>query len=191
MKTFARIAAALAVVLVILSLCSLLFTTVFQVGIASELMDELFTKQLKKHPVIPLGSFLSCLMMLCCMAPMIFLAGRKKGGIWIEIALLLVMLCSIPILSTMGDFVYWYIIRGEGYTAEEIPRAFYRWFNVSGNIPQVRFLIYELESKCMRAAEFGQILMYITCGVSIGLRLRDRKNKKRAAEIPSAAEVAK
>ena len=193
MKVFAKVLAILAVLLVLVSLFLVVVTSVFQVGLMEIRFGGLFINSIKKYPVIPIGEILVCLLQLCCFVPMIFLAGRKRGGIWPEMLLMLIMILCIPVVKELGNFASWYIVRGNKLKFsdfQDVLRNYYFWFNVSSSsgAVQLRHAVYYLIDRCMKPAAFAQILTYITCGLSIGLRLMDKKARKKAANAAAISE---
>ena len=112
MKIFARITAAVAVLLIICSLLLLTVTTLLQGPIAGCFSDirQFMPEWLLTWKInVPWMAFLTCFMQILCIAPMIFLAGRKKGGIWIEIVLLALLLVGIPAFRCLVDTVDFFV----------------------------------------------------------------------------------
>ena len=199
MKIFTKILAVFAVLLILLSLTLLLVTTVFQVEISTALILPFGRRDtfLEKNPVIPIGTFLACILEILFVAPMIFLAGRKRGGIWVEIGLLLLMLLTIPVTKALGDFLGWYIVYGINRDFSSIGELFYNyyywWHSPNPYVTNLKStsIIYEMMSRLNGPAEFAQILAFIVYGISMGLRLKDKKAKRQmAASAPDVAVCA-
>ena len=104
MKVFSKTTAALAVVLTLFSMLMLLVCGFLKDDILSLTTGRIF--QTGFWVGIPLPYFLICILEIVFIAPMILLGGRKHGGIWVEIAALVLILTVIPLVSLIADYIW-------------------------------------------------------------------------------------
>lgn len=188
MKIFAKVLAVLAVLLVLLSLFALILVTVFQVPVCEVFFLSSMTRRLEKYPVVLGGTILAMVLQLLFTVPMVFLAGRKKGGIWIEIALVLLMVLTVPITKMVGDFLSWFFICGIRYAKQSFDLfylfdRYYLWFSLSAaysGLPNLLPVIKVWMEWLCAPAEVAMVLTFVVSGISAGLRLKAKKERKQA-----------
>ena len=194
MKVFAKVLAILAVLLILASLFALVIFTIFQVPLATliEIGSSAAIRNLNKYPVILGGTILSMVLQLLFTVPMVFLAGRKKGGIWIEIVLVLLMVLTIPTTKMAGDFLSWFFfdkiyLRSSALDPFWCFNYYYQRFGLQAIY--TRYYAQGIVKVWMEwlcaPAEVSQVLLFIVCGISVGLR-RKKKKARKLAEIPAA-----
>lgn len=118
MKVFSRVTAAAAVGLILCSMFMLLVTTIFR----GPIMERFFNSPALFYPFrwysLLNPYFLLCLLQIVCIFPMIFLGGRKKCVLWIEIVLILLMVFCIPAVIRLADYLCYnlfYVFRSLDY----------------------------------------------------------------------------
>ena len=90
------------------------------------------------------------MLILCC--------GNKKGGIWLEILLLVVLAIVLPIVNSAALNVY---------------SAFIIRFGAAKSM--ANSVVSLIASFCCYSADLGQTLAYITCGMSIAFKAMNKK----------------
>ena len=97
MNKFIRVTAIVGAALVALALLLLLVSIPLQgavVGVKSEGI-------LQYLPIFPVAAFVNLFLLLGCCALMIVCAGNQKGGIWLEILLLIALVAVLPLINTV------------------------------------------------------------------------------------------
>ena len=197
MKIFARITAIFAVLLIMLSVLLLIITTIFQGPIAGLFCDlhQIMPQWLKTWRIrIPWQAFLTCFAQMICIAPVIFLAGRKKGGIWIEIVLFVLLLFCIPALNRLVetvDFVAkvldWY---GDPARFLNIRKLLMYGAYYELGWSSINVMFKEVPRWCMEAATVGRLFGLMAIGASMAGVATQRKEKKAAKRLENQPDAA-
>lgn len=184
MKIFARLTAVFAVLLILVSVLLLVVTTIFQGPISGLFCDihQIMPQWIRTWKIlIPWRAFLTCFAQMICIVPVIFLAGRKKGGIWIEIILFALLLFCIPALNRLVDTVDFLIEMVKFYGVENafssiqailVKAAYYELGWTSG-----RLMLTEVSGWCMEAATIGRLFGLMAIGTSMALAAKNKKEK--------------
>lgn len=145
-RIFAILSAALAGFSLILLIASLPFQQLYAqlLNYPEYLMGAL--------PVFPVVPFLSCLLKVGCFALLIICCG-KKGGIGLEILMIIVFIAVLPLISTVATFIH------TGITS-----------SLGSNQLMANSLMSTISTFCCSPANWGQALAYITCGMSIAFK---------------------
>ena len=158
MQKLIRVLAIIAAVLIALSLVLLLGTLPFQRAIAAKLYTS-SDDVIAVLPIFPLATFINCFMLTGCSALLIVCCGNKKGGIWLELILLVAMALVLPaIYRLLSRFmtVAFGQFRGDTYIAAN----------------SVADLI---SSCCMWPGNLGRCLAFVTGGMSIVYKHMSKK----------------
>ena len=158
MQKFIRVLAIIAAVLVALSLLALLISIPCQRLIAGSWFH--YPEQMVAAlPIFPLAHFIHCFLLLGCTALMIVCAGNKKGGIWLEILLLVMLALVVPVLSTALTNVQTILtghLRGDSYVA-------------------ANSVVNQISGYCMWPGNLGNSLSLVACGMSIAFKQMSKK----------------
>lgn len=152
-RIFAILSASLAGFSLILLIASLPFQQLYAqlLGYPHDLMSAL--------PVFPIVPFLNCLLKAVCFALLIICCGNKKGGIWLEILMIIVFIIVLPLINTVSTFTY---------------------TSITNQFGSDRLLANSLTSAlsafCCSPANWGQALAYITCGMSIAFKTINKQS---------------
>lgn len=162
-RIFAIIATALIGLSVILLVTSLLFQETFA-KVVFNYSDEM----LSAFPQFPLIPFLTCLLKTGCAALLIICCGNKKGGIWLEIVVIVALANVLPLLNYIGSIFYTSSIgKYGGY--EQVAA-----YSITSS----------LASFCLIPANLGIVLAYLTCGMSIAFKKMSKAPNKVTVEFP-------
>lgn len=149
MNKFIRVTAIVGAALVALSLCLLLVSVPLQSVLGRVYMQG--GEILGYLPIFPVAAFVNLFLLLGCTVPVIFCAGRKKGGIWLEILVLVALVLVLPIISSVlstGLSVVAGKVRGSTYMAAySVVNAVSGWFTWLSGI--------------------GRAVTLVACGMSI------------------------
>ena len=157
MQKFIRIAAAVAVALMGVSLLLLLVTVAMQPTIGRWLnypADVLGV--LPRFPLIPA---LFCCLRLGCVALLLSCCGNKKGGIWLEVIVFICLAMILPAFNSVATYSHQILVgnrMGAAYIAANA-------------------LVSNIASCCMISAGIGQALAYATCGMSVIFKKMNKK----------------
>ena len=167
MKKFSRITAALAVALILWSMLMLFGANLFKKPIMEHIFEYPEIFYMGFWYAFPAPYFLICFLQLIFLAPMIFLGGRKKGGIWVEIILLLLIFVTIPLVSRIADRLWQTMTYAIGtyyqtITYIEINSAFYHEpIVVSSFIDKLRLFGKILLNVLKTADDMGYFSSYL------------------------------
>ena len=156
MQKTIRIFAIISAVLVGFSLVLLIFSLPFQRLLAQALGYPEFS--LAVLPMFPFVPFLSCLLRAGCIAVLIICCGNKKGGIWLEILMLAILVIVLPFINTAASTAYTAFIARYGNA------------KIAAN-----GVVSRISDFCCQPANWGQALAYITCGMSITFKTMRKK----------------
>lgn len=156
MQKLIRILAILAVVLVLASLCLMVVCIPFRHFLGSifypgaEILDAM--------PLIYWPAFVNGLALLVCMVPLVICCGNQKGGIWLELVVLAILMLVLPLLSEgIGTLSAWVInARGSAYAAANSVSA-------------------KIAGYCMAPARLGTALAYVAAGMSMAFKHMRKK----------------
>lgn len=168
MKKTIRILSIIAVVLAGLSLLLLLATIPLQRTLGGSIFgypEEL----LAILPQFPLLPFLNCFMQTSCMALLVICCGNKKGGIWLEVLTLTLLMLVLPTISRIATPLYTAVLGRFGT------------MQIAANS-----LVSNIASFCLVPASLGQALAYVTCGMSIAFKKLSKKGIPEATAQESA-----
>ncbi len=161
MQKTIRILTVVATVLVACSLLILLIMIPFQRMVAMGILgySESVIAPLPMFPVVP---FMKGVIRLICVALLILCCGNKKGGIWMELVILVLMALVVPGAEKILTAEYNLLVaqRGSAYM-------------VASNV------VSSISAYCMSPANLGVILAYVCGGMSIAFK---RMNKKLEAK---------
>lgn len=160
MQKTIRILAIISAVLVGFSLALLIVSLPFQRLLAQVLgYPEISLAMLPTFPFVP---FLSCFLRAGCIAALIICCGNKKGGIWLEILMLAILVIVLPFLTTAASTAYTTFIGRYGNAKLVAISA-----------------VSRISDFCCHPANWGQALAYITCGMSIAFKtMRKKQNSE-------------
>ena len=157
MQKAIRISAILSAALVGFSLVLLVGSLPLQRTLAQSLSySEDLIGMLPIFPVIP---FLCCFLTAGCIALLIICCGNKKGGIWLEILVIVALAIILPLINTAASTAYAGFIGRFSGTAKLAAAS----------------LVSKIASFCCYPANWGQALAYITCGMSIAFKAMSKK----------------
>ena len=156
MQRTIRVLAIISAGLVGLSLVLLVASLPFQQVVAQGLGYP--AHSLGALPMFPLVPFLLCLLRTGCIALLIVCCGNKKGGIWLEILMLVILAICLPFLSTIATIAYDGFI--SLYGSEK---------SMANSVVSI------ISSYCCHPASLGQVLAYISCGMSITFKIMNKK----------------
>lgn len=116
-------------------------------------------------PMFPLMPFVKCLLRLVFVALLIICCGNRKGGIWMELVILAIMVFAIPgvekILAAEHNLTL--ALRGADYVA-------------------ANGIVSSISAYCMAPANLGMIVAYVSCGMSIAFKRMSKKMAQEEAE---------
>lgn len=102
-------------------------------------------------PMFPVVPFLIGLLRLICVSLLLVCCGNKRGGIWLELVLLVVMAVVIPLCNYGANYIYNFIIA--------------QYFGLSHTV--ARNVVATLTNLLAAPSNWGQVLAYVVCGMSI------------------------
>ena len=157
MQKTIRVLAIIAAVLVGISLFLLVASMPFQRAISTQIY-RYPADMAAELPLFPLIPFVTCLLEAGCVALLIICCGNKNGGIWLEILVVAVLAIVLPAINNVATQVYATVLGRFG--SEKI---------VANSIVSV------ISSYCRFPADWGLVLAYITCGMSIAFKVISKK----------------
>lgn len=157
MQKTIRVLAIIATALVTVTLLLLVVSMPFQGVIAKEIFNYP-PYVIAELPKFPLMSFLSCLLRTGCIGLLIICCGNKKGGIWLEILIMIILAIVLPVIDNVALRLYT-VVLGR-YGSEKI---------------MINSLISQIANYCAYPSGLGHVLAYITCGMSIAFKTLSKK----------------
>ena len=157
MQKTIRILAIIATALVALTLMLLVVSIPLQGVIAKEIFSYP-SYVIEELPQFPMMSFLSHLLRAGCIGLLIICCGNKKGGIWLEILIMVILAIVIPVTDNIALRLYT-VVLGQ--------------FD-SGKI-MANSIITQIANYCAYPSGLGHTLAYITCGMSIAFKTLSKK----------------
>ena len=157
MQKTIRVLAIIATALVAVTLLLLVVSMPFQGVIAKEIFNYP-PYVIAELPKFPLMSFLSCLLRTGCIGLLIICCGNKKGGIWLEILIIVILAIVLPVMDNIASQLYT-VVLGR-YGSEKI---------------MINSLITQIANYCAYPSGLGHVLAYITCGMSIAFKTLSKK----------------
>lgn len=174
MQKFIRIMAIVATALIGGSFLLILLSIPFQRMIAMTFLN--YTEQFVSClPQIPVPQLLLCFLRLVCVALLIVCCGNKKGGIWVEIIILVCLVALLPGIHTIILPLYSKII---SYTQGIYATTAYSLSNT-------------ITTFCLIPSGWGLTLAYITCGMSIVFKHMSKKMDRAVLEAKIGVEEIK
>lgn len=161
MQKFIRVMAIVALVLVALSFLLLLGTLPFQRVLAEKVLKPA-PDVLALLPIFPLAAFIGCILLLGCAILAVVFGGNQKGGIWLEILVLIAVALVVPFISGFLDSLltpFLATARGSLYVAA----------GATAN---------QIANACMWSANLGESLMLVVCGMSMVYKRMSKKLAK-------------
>jgi len=160
MQKAIRLLAIIATALVGLSLMLLVASIPFQRVIARDIYNSP-ADMISVLPQFPLLPFLFCLLRAGCVAVLIVCCGNKKGGFWLEILICVLLAIVLPFINNIATISYNVVIANLG-SAKIIANS----------------VVSNISSYCCYPANLGEILAYITCGMSIAFKVMSKKQNR-------------
>lgn len=111
-------------------------------------------------PKFPLVPFFSCLLRTICIALLIICCGNKKGGIWLELLILTLLIIALPLFNDIASHIYNVFIGKYGSITLAAN-------SIASNISYF----------CMIPSNFGRAVACISCGMSIVFKAMSKKQK--------------
>lgn len=158
MQKFIRIMAIIAAILVAFSLLLLLVTIPFQRLLTSGLFgypDDVVSML----PQFPLMAFLFTFLQLGCMILLVVCCGNKKGGIWLEVIVFILLAVVLPALNQFLTPMYNVLInrmQGGAYAA-------------------AHSVVNRITGYCAIPGSLGIAIGYGVCGMSIVFKRMSKK----------------
>ena len=117
------------------------------------------SKMVDYFPQIPVTQLLSCFLRLICVSLLIACCGNKKGGLWLEIIILVSLIFVIPSVNLVTSFVYpKVILHLQGISAY----AAYSEANTFATF-------------CLIPSNLSIPIAYVACGMSIAFKRMSKK----------------
>ncbi|MBR5473145.1 MAG: hypothetical protein IKU82_04060 [Clostridia bacterium] len=174
MQKFIRIMAIVATVLIGGSFLLILLSLLFQRSIATNILG-CSAETISCFPQIPVPQLLLCFLRLVCVALLIACCGNKKGGIWVEVIILICLVTVLPginaIISPLYSKLVTYTQGIDAYVA----------YSTSNTITTF----------CLIPSGWGTTLAYITCGMSIAFKHMSKKMDRAVLEAKIGVEEMK
>ena len=174
MQKFIRIMAIVATALIGGSFLLILLSIPFQRMIAMTFLNypEQFVSCL---PQIPVPQLLLCFLRLVCVALLIVCCGNKKGGVWLEIIILVCLVALLPGIHTIITPLYSKLVTyAQGINASAA-------YSASNTITTF----------CLIPSGWGQTIAYIACGMSIAFKHMSKKMDRAVLEAKIGVEEMK
>lgn len=161
MQKFIRVIAIVALVLVALSFLLLLGTLPFQRVLAEKVLKPA-PDVLSLLPIFPLAAFIGCILLLGCAILAVVFGGNQKGGIWLEILVLIAVALVVPFISGFLDSLLTpFLVNARG--------GLYVAAGATAN---------QIAGACMWSANLGESLMLVVCGMSMVYKRMSKKLAK-------------
>lgn len=109
-------------------------------------------------PQFPLDSLIVCFLQVVCVALLIICCGNKKGGIWPEILMLVLLAVVLPAISAI---------------ISAISPVFLSRFGAA--FLAVHSIVSKISSICLGPSYLGIMLASVACGMSIALKTMSKK----------------
>ena len=153
----------IATALVATSLFLLLVTTPFQQAINTGFYRYRDINSIL--PVVPVIPFSICMLRFVCVALLIACCGNRKGGIWMELVIIGIMVMFLPTLHTVLNYGYntFLMRKGADYVI-------------------ANSLMSQISTYCLIPADLGIILAYVCCGMSIVFKRMSKKAERENRE---------
>lgn len=151
-RVMAIISAALAGLSLILLVASIPFQSMIAPLYAT---SPDITAALPEFPSVP---FFTCLLQTSCIALLIICCGNKKGGIWLELLLLALLIIALPILNEIAYYIQTIFVGRYGAASLA-----------------AHSVVSEISSYCLIPSNWGQALACISCGMSIAFKTMSKK----------------
>lgn len=157
MQKTIRILAIIATALTAFTLVLLVVSIPFQGVIAEEILGypPYVIEELPQFPLLP---FLSNLLRTGCIGLLIICCGNKKGGIWMEILIMIILAIVLPVINNIALRLLT-VALGQLGSDKLIVNSF----------------ITQIANYCAYPSGLGQTLAYITCGMSIAFKTLSKK----------------
>ena len=160
MQKTIRVLAIIATLLVVLSMILLAGSTLFQRVIAKG--SDVSAEVMSMLPMFPLLPFLQWLLEAGCIALLIICCGNKRGGIWLEILVLVALIVIKPVIFEIA----------------QVSRAVYLGRLGDDKVAADAF-VSNISRFCTKPGSWGHALACIVSGMSIAFKVM---SKKQAAE---------
>ena len=161
MQKTIRILAVIAAILVALSLLLLLVSIPLQRMLANKVFGAP-QDVIGILPIVPWITFTGCFMLLGCAILAVVFGGSQKGGIWLEILVLIAVMIVLPLMNTLLGNMLTVVMgqhRGSLYVAAN---------SMSSTIT----------SYCMWPGRLGQSIILVVCGMSMAYKHMSKKLAK-------------
>ncbi len=156
MQKAIRITAIAATALAGLSLILLLVSIPFQSMIAPLYIHSY--EVIERMPVFPLVPFSICLLQTICIALSIICCGNKKGGIWLELLIFVLLITALPLFNELASYIHTTFIGRNGSVGLA-----------------THSIVSQISSYCLIPSNLGQATALLACGMSIAFKKVSKK----------------
>ena len=157
MQKTIRILAIIATSLAAVTLVSLVVSIPLQ-GVIAEKIYGCSYNVIEALPQFPVMPFLSNLLRAGCIGLLIICCGNKKGGIWLEILMMVILAIVLPVTDNLVLRLYTVVLGQFG-----------------SEVLLTNTVITQIANFCAFPSGLGQTLAYITCGMSIAFKTLSKK----------------
>ena len=171
MQKLIRIMAIVATGLMALSLVLLLVSMIFQ-PLYVDMMG--YPEAVKEYlPMVPVMELIFGFLQMLCVGLLIICCGSKKGGPWIELVVLVLLMAVLPVgyriaydlVTRLGA------VLGLRYGVETGAFA-----SIANTVSQM------IAGYCLVPASLGQAIAYVACGMSIAFKHMNKKLERVAQQ---------
>ena len=171
MQKLIRIMAIVATGLMALSLVLLLVSMIFQ-PLVVDLMA--YPEAVKEYlPVIPVDELLSGFLQMICVGLLIICCGSKKGGPWLELTVMVVLVAGWPIVREILSVLFMGLVNIFGFRYG---------VDIGATAAMAQTIKGMLTEYCMIPANLGKIIAYVACGMSIAFKHMNKKLERVAQQ---------
>ena len=140
------------------SLILMILSFPFQRVLACEIFDYP-DSIISALPIFPFVPFLTCLLRVGCIALLIIFCRNKKYGVLSEILMIIVFAIVLPLTNNIATSLYHQTFLVLNGSEEAIASS----------------IASRIASYCCYPANWGQVLAYTTCGMSIAFKTMSKK----------------
>ena len=172
MQKLIRIMAIVATGLMALSLVLLLVSMIFQ-PLYVDMMG--YPEAVKEYlPMVPVMELIFGFLQMICVGLLMICCGSKKGGPWLELGVMVALVVVLPFINgfvsgLIGPIIDRLIF---GYSGAEMGAAHSLAKTISTMV----------SSYCLSPANWGKIIAYVACGMSIAFKHMNKKLERVAQQ---------